>query len=331
MKVTGVPGAVRKFIEKRLLSAEPPCDGFWLTYVNDGSPLRNVNIPQGGHLERVAKAIFDELAEAATDHALTSDGMHRFSIEAKGPPPERRSLGSHLFALTTKGAGVAQTWESVDVSSGDTLENVFRDEVFGLAQNGKRESILPMSGQFADIARLYEAMQKSSNSQLPAATMKVGLDYAHNIGRLLVEALPKIMVTQNQMIEFLMKGEQDRREADLETRKLMADLLTRRDERRAELRRDLRNDKQKHRRMAKVERILEAILPGLIENVTGESMVLQLIKELPEEQLKMVMGHISPKARKLIQQIFARAKAREDKIRSKPKKGRRHERPTRQP
>jgi hypothetical protein len=168
-------------------------------------------------------------------------------------------------------------------------------------------------------------MQKASNSHLPAATMKVALDYAHNSGRLLVETVPKLMVTMNELLQFMMKGEQERRETDLETRKLMADLLTRREERRAELRRDLRNDRQKHRRMAKVERILEAILPGLIENVTGESMVIQLIKEIPENELKMIMEHISPKARKLIQTIFARAKAREEKIRSR-KKGKRHER-----
>ena len=42
-------------------------------------------------------------------------------------------------------------------------------------------------------------------------------------------------------------------------------------------------------------------------------------------ELKMIMEHISPKARKLIQTIFARAKAREEKIRSR-KKGKRHER-----
>jgi rubrerythrin len=204
------------------------------------------------------------------------------------------------------------------------MDNSFPSELFG-PTNGRGESLLARSGEWGEIAKLYESMQKASNSHLPAATMKVALDYAHNSGRLLVETVPKLMVTMNELLQFMMKGEQERRETDLETRKLMADLLTRREERRAELRRDLRNDRQKHRRMAKVERILEAILPGLIENVTGESMVIQLIKEIPENELKMIMEHISPKARKLIQTIFARAKAREEKIRSR-KKGKRHER-----
>lgn len=324
MKVSNVPPTVRKFIEKRLLSVDPPCDGFWLAYVNDGSPLRNVNIPQSGRMEKVVKALFDELAEAAIDHAMTSDGMHKFSIEAKGPAPERRSLGSMTFALTTQGSGVPTNWESVDVGPVEALDSPFPAELFPVAAE-KRESLMARNGEWGEIAKLYEAMQKASNSHLPAATMKVALDYAHNSGRLLVEAVPKIMVTLNDMLQFMMKGEQDRRETDLETRKLMADLLTRREERRAELRRELRNDKQRHRRMAKVERILEAILPGLIENVTGESAVIQLIREIPENELKMIMGHISPKARKLIQQIFARAKAREDKIRAR-KKGRRQDR-----
>ena len=316
MRVSTVPKSVRTFIERRLLCVEPVCESFWLTYLNDGSPLRTVAVPQGGRIEKVIDQLFDELAEAATAHAETSDGMHRFSIEAKGPAPERRSLGTQPFQLTTSGAGEVGFAYAKQLPESSPFEQPH----FSLSQAASTVDSLEGADKMRELAHPFEAMQKASGASVPAATLKVGLDFAHGMGRLVIEEFPKMLRLQNDFIKQMGEQMQDMRQADIDARKLLGEMLTARDERKMKMRLELRREARAAKRMVKLTRMAEGIVPVMLEHFSGDSLVLQLIKELSPEQLQLVMQTISPRGRKIIQTIMDRAKAREEKIKGKKAK-----------
>jgi hypothetical protein len=309
MHTTPMPATLRRWLERRLLSADPSCDSFELRYLNDGSPLRTVSVPQGGKLDKVLEHLVDEFEEASRDHAQTSDGMHRFSVEAFGPRPERRSLGSFPFPLITSGAG-AYAKQLGPGASNDTLPTAF-DALERLAPDGLVER---PSSRMQDLALLVQALQGATGSAVPAATLKVGLDYSQAIGRQLIEVLPTVVRLQNDTIEKLMGHIDTMRARDIESHEMLGELLLARDVRKAEVKALRRKEKAKSARMERLMNAGEALLPDLIEQFKGESPVIELLNTLDDNTMALLQQHLSPKQRKLIDMILERAKRRAEKI-----------------
>lgn len=309
MKTTQVPANLRRWLERRLLSAEPTCDAFELRYLNDGSPLGTLSAPQGGKLENVIKTLFDELAEIAQEHALTSDGMHRFSVEAFGPRPERRSLGSYPFALTTTGAAPVALLDECETTTlptaFDALERVMGKGEQGLSAGPNR---------MQDLALLLQSIQGVTGSAVPAATLKVGLDFSREMARLFVEVLPGVLRIQNETITAMAAHVDTMRERDIATHEMVSKLLMSHDLRKLELKQQKKKEKRKDERLGRLWNTAEAMLPDLIEHFRGETPVLELLNTLDDQQMAALMQFLSPQQRKLIEIVVRRAKKRSEKI-----------------
>lgn len=319
MRTSPVPAHLRRWIERRLLSAEPSCDSFELRYLNDGSPLGTISAPQGGKIEQVIKALYDELTETSIEHAQTSDGMHRFSIEAFGPRPERRSLGAFSFALSTHGAGSAPV---LGEGESGTLPKAFEalDKVMG--NNAAIDA--PQTSRIQDISTLLQSLQGVTGSAVPAATLKVGLDFAQGLARLVCEVIPTTMRIQNETITQLSGHIETMRGRDIETHEMVSRVMLANDLRRMEVKAARKKAKRADERMTRLMNIGEALLPDVIEQFTGETPVIELLETLNDQQLAALNQFLTPKQRGLMKHVVLRAQRRADKIKNggkrKPKK-----------
>lgn len=310
MKTTAVTGTLRKWIQRRLLAAEPTTDAFEIRYMNDGSPLGTIAAPQGGKLEQVTETLFDELSDIATDHAMTADGMHRFSVEAFGPRPERRPLAAFQFQLTTTGAGLHVNHHTL--TTGKTVEVPTAFEA--LERLMPEGELTCRNGGIQDIAHLLNALQNASNQAVPAATLKVGLDFSSGLARMFIEVLPAMLRMYNDTLGQMSQHIGSMRDRDIEMHEKFSAILLANDLRKLEVKTAIRREKRRDRRMDKLWGMGKALLPDLIEQVTGESLVLQLLNGLTEEQFDVLQGLMNDKQRQHLEAIIMNAKGRSERI-----------------
>ena len=315
MKTSAVPGTLRKWIQRRLLAVEPTTDSFELRYMNDGTPLGALAAPQGGKLDVV------EMSELATDHAMTADGMHRFCAEAHGPRPERRSLGTFLFQLTTWGAGSNGTEKALPMNAAAEVPTAF-EALERLMPDGE---LTQRPGTVQDLAHLLNALQNASNQAVPAATLKVGLDFAQSLARMFVEVLPATLRMTNEALGQMSAHIGVMRDRDIQSHEKMGEILLAHELRVVEVKSAMRKEKRKERRMDKLWGMGQALLPDLMEQVTGESIVLKLLAGMNEEQFEVLQNFMNPQQKQHLQAIIENAKRRSERIKragvKKPKKG----------